>query len=66
MNTLASNVATLNQEILVAEGAGSEASGLRDQRQEYLKEISELVDVQLLRIARMARSMFPLLVVTAL
>lgn len=46
VNTLASNVATLNQQILVAEGVGSEASGLRDQRQEYLKEISELVDVQ--------------------
>ncbi|HEX2520502.1 MAG TPA: hypothetical protein VHP35_00150, partial [Terriglobia bacterium] len=46
VNTLASNVATFNQQILVAEGSGSEASGLRDQRQEYLKEISELVDVQ--------------------
>ena len=46
VNILASNVATLNQEIIVAEGGGSQASGLRDQRQEYIKELSSLVDVR--------------------
>ncbi len=45
VNTLAGNIATLNQAILAAEGSGSEASGLRDQRQEYVKELSELADV---------------------
>lgn len=45
VNVLAGNVATLNQEIIVAEGGGTEASGLRDQRQEYIKELSSLVDV---------------------
>ncbi len=46
VNTLSGNIATLNQEILVAEGTGLEASGLRDKRQEYVKELSGLVDVQ--------------------
>jgi flagellar hook-associated protein 1 FlgK len=46
VNILAGNVATLNQEIIVAEGGGTEASGLRDQRQEYIKELSSLVDVR--------------------
>jgi flagellar hook-associated protein 1 len=45
VNILAGNVATLNQEIIVAEGGGTEASGLRDQRQEYIKELSSLIDV---------------------
>lgn len=45
VNILAGNVAMLNQEIIVAEGGGSEAGGLRDQRQEYVKELSALVDV---------------------
>jgi len=45
VNVLARNVASLNQEIIVAEGGGSVASSLRDQRQEYVNELSELLDV---------------------
>lgn len=45
-NTLAGNIAVLNQEIIVAEGGGSVASGLRDQRQEYVRELSKLLDVR--------------------
>jgi flagellar hook-associated protein 1 FlgK len=45
-NSLASSIATLNQQILVAEGSGHAASSLRDERQQRLNELAELVDVQ--------------------
>ena len=46
INTLASNIATLNKEIVSAEASGNEASSLRDQRSLYINQLSELADVQ--------------------
>lgn len=46
-NTLAGQVATLNQQIAQAEGAGGgQANALRDQRDEILRQLSELIDIQ--------------------
>src|SRR5688500_12394432 len=46
-NSLAQQVADLNQQIVVAEGGtGGQANGLRDQRDVVLKKLSELVDIK--------------------
>src|SRR3954462_2340348 len=46
-DTLASQIAGLNQKIVESEGGGpGEAGGLRDQRDAALKKLSELVDVR--------------------
>jgi flagellar hook-associated protein 1 FlgK len=46
-NSLAQQVADLNQQIVVAEGgSGGTANGLRDQRDSVLKKLSELMDIK--------------------
>ena len=45
LNTLASQVAGLNQQITVAEAGGKEASYLRDQRDALIDQMSALADV---------------------
>ena len=45
VNTLASSIAILNQQIMEAEGGGHTANNLRDQRQEYIRQMSEFLDV---------------------
>jgi flagellar hook-associated protein 1 FlgK len=46
-DSLAQQVADLNQQIVVAEGgSGGQANGLRDQRDVVLKKLSELVDIK--------------------
>ncbi len=46
-DSLAQQVADLNQQIVVAEGGtGGQANGLRDQRDVVLKKLSELVDIK--------------------
>jgi len=46
VNTLVSNIAALNHEIQRKEVAGAEANNLRDQRDQAIKELSELVGVE--------------------
>ena len=46
-DTIAARVAALNGQIVAAEsGSGSQANGLRDQRDAALKQLSELIDVR--------------------
>lgn len=44
-NELSNAVAHLNQQIIAMESNGSTANDLRDQREEYVRQLSELVDV---------------------